>query len=98
MPHENGLHYHVVFVPNVKSKRIYRAIWKRLGLVFEKVAEKVKWEVVESRFRPDHVHLRVIISPKYAVSDVIGSLKGLSATIITRNLGGSNPQITSKNV
>ena len=35
--------------------------------------------------RLDHVHMLVSIPPKYAVSDVVGYVKGKSAIYIARN-------------
>ena len=37
---------------------------------------------------PDHVHMLVAIPPKYAVSQVIGYIKGKSAIYIARNFSG----------
>ena len=36
---------------------------------------------------PDHVHMLISIPPKYAVSQVIGYIKGKSAIHIARNFG-----------
>ncbi len=36
----------------------------------------------------DHVHMLIDILPKYAVSDVIGYIKGKSAIAIARKFGG----------
>ena len=37
---------------------------------------------------PDHVHMLIMIPPKYAVSSVIGYIKGKSAIFIARNFRG----------
>ena len=37
---------------------------------------------------PDHVHMMISIPPKYAVSQVIGFIKGKSAIHIARTYGG----------
>ena len=51
--------------------------------------------VEEGHLRPDYVHMLVSIPPKYAVSDVVGYVKGKRAIYIARdfvsrrrNLGG----------
>ena len=36
----------------------------------------------------DHVHMCISIPPKYAVSEIIGYLKGKSAIAIARQFGG----------
>ena len=38
----------------------------------------------------DHVHMCVSIPPKYAVSEVLGYLKGKSAIAVARQYGGKN--------
>ena len=38
--------------------------------------------------RPDHVHILISIPPKYAVSQVVGYIKGKSAIHIARNYMG----------
>ncbi len=38
----------------------------------------------------DHVHMCESIPPKYAVSEVIGYLKGKSAIAVARQYGGKN--------
>jgi len=37
-------------------------------------------EIVEINMQPDHIHALMIIPPKYAVSAVIGRIKGQSAS------------------
>ena len=36
----------------------------------------------------DHVHMLIRIPPKYAVAEVIGSIKGKSAIAVARQCGG----------
>ena len=36
-------------------------------------------EVLEQSIQVDHIHLMMVIPPKYAVSDVIGRIKGKTA-------------------
>jgi putative transposase len=38
----------------------------------------------------DHVHMCISIPPKYAVSEVIGYLKGKSAIAVARQYGGKS--------
>ncbi|MGC1955925.1 MAG: IS200/IS605 family transposase, partial [Gammaproteobacteria bacterium] len=44
--------------------------------------------IVEGHLMPDHVHMCLSIPPKYAVSNVVGYLKGKSAIVIARRFGG----------
>jgi putative transposase len=36
----------------------------------------------------DHVHIRIRIPPKYAVAEVMGSIKGKRAIAVARQFGG----------
>ena len=37
-------------------------------------------EIVEQNIQPDHIHTVMVIPPKYSVSEVIGRLKGQTAS------------------
>ena len=50
----------------------------------------------EGHLCPDHVHMLVNIPPKYAVSQVVGFLKGKSAIHIARNFGGRKRNFTGE--
>jgi putative transposase len=39
---------------------------------------------VEGHLMPDHVHMMISIAPKYAVSQVVGFIKGKSAIHLAR--------------
>jgi len=80
--------YHVVFIPKYRKKRIYGAIRRRLGEVLRRLAEQRESRVEEGHLMSDHVHMMLSIPPKYAVSQVIGYMKGKSAIHIAREFGG----------
>ena len=54
-------------------------IRQSLGSVFHALARQKECRIVEGPLLPDHVHLCIEIPPKYAVSSIIGFLKGKSA-------------------
>ena len=43
---------------------------------------------MEGHMVQDHVHMLIEIPPKYAVSEVVGYLKGKSAIAVARQFGG----------
>ena len=45
---------------------------------------------------PDHVHVLISITPKHAVSQVVGFLKGKSAIHIARNFGRRRRNFTGQ--
>jgi len=52
-----------------------------LRRLFPKVTESMPGcEIVEYSIERDHIDMVMIIPPKYAVSDVIGRLKGMTAS------------------
>ena len=44
----------------------------------------------------DHMHMCISIPPKYAVSNVVGYLKGKSAIMIARQFGGRSRNFTGE--
>ncbi len=89
--------YHVVFIPKRRKKRIYGAIRTHLGRVFHELARQKESEIVEGHLRSDHIHMCVSIPPKFAVSSVIGYIKGKSAISIARNFMGRSRNFTGEN-
>ncbi len=80
--------YHVVFIPKGRKKAIFGALRRYLGATFHELARQKGSRIVEGHLRMDHVHLCISIPPKYAVSSVIGYIKGKSAIFISRNYTG----------
>jgi putative transposase len=76
--------YHVVFIPKYRKKAIFGGIRRELGEVFRRLAEQKESRIEEGHLMPDHVHMMISIPPKYAVSQVVGYIKGKSAIHIAR--------------
>lgn len=51
---------------------------------------------MEGHLMGDHVHICISIPPKFAVSNVVGFLKGKSAIAIARNFGGRSRNFTGE--
>ncbi|MEY4066525.1 MAG: hypothetical protein RIR26_2733 [Pseudomonadota bacterium] len=77
--------YHVVFIPKYRKKAIYGELRRELGAIFHDLARQHECQIVEGHLMKDHVHMLISIPPKYAVSEVVGFLKGKSAIAIARN-------------
>jgi putative transposase len=58
-----------------------------LGEVFQKLASQKESRGEEGHLRPDHVHMLLSVPPKYAVSQVVGFIKGKSAIHLARVYG-----------
>ena len=80
--------YHVVFIPKGRRRQLFGEIRRDLGEVFRRLAEQRESRVEEGHLMPDHVHMMLSVPPKYAVSQVVGYVKGKSAIHIARTYGG----------
>ena len=80
--------YHVVFIPKCRRKVLFGQLRKELGRVFAELARHKECHIVRGSLQLDHVHMEISIPPKYAVSQVIGYIKGKSAIWIARMYGG----------
>ena len=80
--------YHVVFIPKGRKKQLYGKIREYLKEVFHEHARQKGCEIVGGSIVQDHVHMLISIPPKYAVSEVIGYLKGKSAIAVARQFSG----------
>ncbi len=79
--------YHVVFIPKCRRKTLYQQLRRYLGEVFRKLAGQRESRIEEGHLMSDHVHMLIAIPPKYAVSQVIGYIKGKSAIHLARVYG-----------
>ena len=79
--------YHVVFIPKCRRKTLYKELRRHLGEIFRRLAEQKESRIEEGHLQPDHVHMMIAIPPKYAVSQVIGYVKGKSAIHLARVYG-----------
>ena len=88
---------HVVFIPKSRRKALFTALRKDLGPVFRELARRQGCQVEEGHLRADHVHMLLSIPPKYAVSGIVGYLKGKSAIHIARTYRGKERNFTGEN-
>ena len=72
---------------NVGAKTLYQELRRHLGEVFRRLALQKESKVEEGHLMPDHVHMLLSIPPKYAVSQVVGFIKGKSAIHLARVYG-----------
>jgi putative transposase len=80
--------YHVVFIPKYRKRAISGQIRGDLGEVFRRLARQKESVIEEGHLMRDHVHMMISIPLKYAVSQVIGFIKGKSAIHIARVYAG----------
>jgi len=66
---------------------LYGQLRQHLGEVFRRLAQQKESRVEEGHLMVDHVHMMLSIPPKYAVSQVVGYIKGKSAIHLARVYG-----------
>ena len=69
--------YHIVFCPKYRLRVLGGELGEYLKREIYRLCEqKGDVEVLEANVQADHVHLVLSIAPKYAVSNLMGYLKG----------------------
>ena len=74
--------YHVVFAPKYRRCAFYSGRRLEIGQILR---ELCKWKgigILEAEVCPDHIHMLIMIPPKYSVSSIMGYLKGKSSLMI----------------
>jgi putative transposase len=79
--------YHVIFIPKRRRRTLYAELRKHLGELFRRLASQKESRIEEGHLMRDHVHMLISIPPKYAVSQVVGYIKGKSAIHLARVYG-----------
>ena len=77
--------YHVVWVTKYR-RPILNAVRKEylIGLFPKILARMPGCEIVECNVLADHVHMVIIIPPKYSVSEVIGTIRGRTSSYLRK--------------
>ena len=85
-----------MFIPKRRKQKIFGSLRKHLGEVFHELAAHKESRIVEGHLMLDHMHMCLSVPPKYAVSNVVGYLKGKSAILIARRFGGRERNFTGE--
>ena len=71
--------YHIVWVPKYRYRILSGRVAEEVGSCIRAFTEQQKGEVTELNVQVDHVHLMVMVPPKVAISDFVGTIKGRTA-------------------
>ena len=75
--------YHVVWMPKYRRRILNPGVKGYLSKLFAKIMKEMPGcEIVEQNMQLDHIHMLMVIPPKYAVSEVIGQMKQYTASRI----------------
>ena len=77
-----GLHIPHSIYTKISEKSLVRRMQCVIRDVIKWLLEMYKLELVEGSVCVDHIHISIRIPPKYAVSKVMGMLKGKSAMML----------------
>ena len=78
--------YHVVFCPKYRFRVMRGKIGQKVRDWIRKICEWKGIEIIEGHVSRDHVHLVLSIPPKYAVSEIIGTIKGRVAIRVFKEI------------
>ena len=87
-----------MWIPKCRRRVLFGQLRRHLGDVLHELARQKECKILEGHLQPDHVHMLISIPPKYAVSQVIGYLKGKSAIHIARTYLGQRKNYTGMNI
>ena len=73
--------YHVVWITKYRRRILNPGVKGYLSKLFPKVMKTMPGCLIkEQNIQIDHIHMLIVIPPKYAVSDVIGEMKQYTAS------------------
>ena len=75
----------MVWIPKYRRRILNPGVRGYISKLFPKILKEMPGvEILEKNMQVDHIHAIMIIPPKYAVSDVIGRIKGRSASMLRK--------------
>lgn len=80
--------YHIIWVTKYRKQVLTSAIQERLKDIILEKQEDYNYTVTALEIMPEHVHFLCSIEPKYAVTDIVGKIKGYSSMILRREFFG----------
>ncbi len=83
-----SLQYHVVWVCKYRRRILNPGVCEYLRKVLPKLLRRMPGVAIETiGFDQDHLHMVMVIPPKYSISDVMGQLKSQSSSNLRKTFG-----------
>ncbi|MCJ7669816.1 MAG: IS200/IS605 family transposase [Dehalococcoidia bacterium] len=77
--------YHIAWITQYRRKILVTGINSYLKIKLQEIRKYYSdWEYIEIGIKKDHVHLYMVIPPKYAVSKVVGIIKKNTSRSLSR--------------
>ena len=92
------LHVHLVFVTKYRRDVLKHGHLEAMHLIMANVCRDFDAELVEFNGEHDHVHLLINYPPKVALSNLVASLKGVSARLLRKEFGDLHPWLKRRGV
>ena len=73
------LKYHLVWVPKYRARILGGEVSRYLKEVFLRIAEEYGFHIMTAEIMEDHVHILVEVPPTYSPSEVVQTMKSISA-------------------
>ena len=77
--------YHVIWIPKYRRRILNPGVRGYMSRLFPKIMKGMPGcYIIEQNIQEEHIHMLMVIPPKYAVSDVIGEIKQYTASKIRK--------------
>lgn len=73
------LQYHIIWCPKFRFNVLKNGIDESLKNILFKISDRYGYEIKEIEVMPDHIHIFISTKPTVAPSDVVRTLKSISA-------------------
>ena len=91
--------YHIVWIPKYRYRILNPGVRAYLEKLFPVVMKEIPGcEIVKYNIQPDHIHMVMIIPPKYAVSTVVGKLKGITSSRLRKKFRWMKLRYSRENI
>ena len=91
--------YHIIWIPKYRYRILNPGVKAYLEKLFPVVMKELPGcEIVKYNIQPDHIHMVMIIPPKYAVGTVVGKIKGITSSRIRKKFGWMKLRYSRENV
>ena len=73
------LQYHIIWCPKFRFNVLKNGVDGSLKEILLKISDRYGYEIKEMEIMPDHIHIFISTKPTVAPSDVVRTLKSISA-------------------
>ena len=93
------IEYHIVWIPKYRRRILNPGVKEYLNKLFPKVMRSLPGcEIVDYSMQMDHIHMIMIIPPRYSVSEVVGKVKGMTASRLRKKFSWLSKVYWKENV